>query len=54
MEAAYHTLVSHLPEEAPGFFRQGMQQMDAIGYPPQVRAVVKRWFDMWGSGATRH
>jgi hypothetical protein len=54
MEAAYHTLVSHLPEEAPGFFRQGMQQMDALDYPPQVRAVVKRWFDMWGSGATRH
>jgi hypothetical protein len=54
MERAYHTLVSHLPEEAPGFFREGMQQMAALDYPPQVRTVVKRWSDMWGSGATRH
>lgn len=47
MEEAFEALVEHLPGEVPGFFREGMAQMDAQGYPPPVRAVVQRYYDQW-------
>lgn len=47
MEEAFESLVEHLPDEAPGFFREGMEQMDALGYPPRVRALMQRYYDQW-------
>lgn len=47
MEDAFETLLEHLPDEAPGFFREGMEQMDALGYPPRVRALMQRYYDRW-------
>jgi hypothetical protein len=47
MEEAFESLVEHLPDEAPGFFREGMEQMDALGYPPRVRALMRRYYDQW-------
>ncbi len=47
MEEVFEELVRNLPEEAPGFFAEGMQQMEALYYPPQVRAVMSRYFDHW-------
>jgi hypothetical protein len=54
IDRAYEALVTHLPEEAPGFLREAMGQMEALDYPAEVRAVVGRWFRMWGGDATRH
>lgn len=53
MDNALKTLVTNLPEEAPRFFAEGMQQMDALDYPPEVRAVMQRYYDAW-SARTLH
>ena len=54
MEAAYDALVKHLPNDARQFFKEGMQQMDVVGYPQAVRDVVKKYDQMWGSENTLH
>lgn len=54
IEQAYASLVTNLPQEARQFFREGMQQMDIVGYPEEVREVVKKYDSMWGSDSTLH
>ena len=48
MAQAFDTLVEQLPEDAPGFFAEGMNQLDIIGYPPQVREVMTRYYAQFG------
>ena len=43
MERAFAGLAAALPEAAPGFFAEGMREMDRLGYPPHVREVMERW-----------
>lgn len=31
------------------FFREGMGQMEALNYPPHVRAVMERYFQAWSN-----
>jgi hypothetical protein len=47
MEQAFEEFVRALPEDAPGFFAEGMQQMDTLGYPPHVREVMNRYYERW-------
>ena len=54
MDQAFAQLVENLPQDARAFFREGMQQMDIVGYPDEVREVVERYDRMWGSGDTLH
>jgi len=54
MDEAFAVLVENLPKDARTFFREGMQQMDIVGYPEEVREVVKKYDRMWGSGDTLH
>jgi hypothetical protein len=54
MEAALTTVAEYLPDEAPRFFAEGMQQMDLLGYPSRVRRVMQRFFDQWGEGRRMH
>ncbi|MBT8128724.1 MAG: hypothetical protein KJP10_01950 [Gammaproteobacteria bacterium] len=54
MDEAFAVLVENLPQDARAFFREGMQQMDIVGYPDEVREVVERYDRMWGSGNTLH
>lgn len=54
MDEAFAVLVENLPKEARAFFREGMQQMDIVGYPEEVREVVEKYDRMWGSGDTLH
>ena len=54
MDEAFAVLVENLPQDARAFFREGMQQMDIVGYPEEVREVVARYDRMWGSGDTLH
>jgi hypothetical protein len=49
MEEAFQVLLKNLPEEAPAFFRQGMEQMDALHYPARVREVMQRYFQQWSA-----
>ena len=54
MEKAYDVLIKNLPHDARQFFKEGMQQMDIIGYPDEVRAVVEKYDSLWGSDSTLH
>lgn len=54
MEAAFTLLTSRLPEDAPRFFAEGMQQMDALDYPPHVRAVMDRYHRRWTVNRSLH
>ncbi|MHB8534817.1 MAG: hypothetical protein ACYDBW_05160 [Sulfuricaulis sp.] len=47
MEKVFEDLVRYLPEDAPAFFAEGMQQMEALNYPQPVRQVMGRYFDLW-------
>jgi len=47
MRIAYDILVKRLPEEAPRFFTEGMEQMDIVGYPQQVRRVMEQYHKEW-------
>jgi len=46
MESVFEQLVFRLPDEAAGFFAEGMQQMDAIGYPAHVRSVMQKYYEL--------
>ncbi len=54
IEQAYDNLVKNLPQDARQFFKEGMQQMDIIAYPDEVREVVERYYKMWGSESSLH
>ncbi|MHB8551767.1 MAG: hypothetical protein ACYDB8_12510 [Acidiferrobacterales bacterium] len=47
MGEVFDELVSALPEEASGFFEQGMQQMEALDYPAPVRKLMARYHSAW-------
>jgi hypothetical protein len=47
MEAAFAILTSQLPEDATRFFSEGMEQMDALDYPPRVRQVMEKYHREW-------
>ena len=46
--------MEHLPDDASGFFREGMGQMEALDYPPQVREVMETYFETWSLKKTLH
>ena len=54
IEQAYETLVRNVPQDARKFFIEGMQQMDIVGYPDEVREVVERYNKLWGSESVLH
>ncbi len=54
IDEAYQHLVEALPEEAPRFFEEGMQQMELLGYPPVVRQVVEKYYNLWSLPRTLH
>jgi hypothetical protein len=45
MVETFDDLIAHLPEEAPRFFTEGMEQMVALDYPEHVCEVMRRYFD---------
>jgi hypothetical protein len=47
MEKIFEDFVHYFPEDAPAFFAEGMQQMDALNYPQPVRQIMERYFDRW-------
>jgi hypothetical protein len=46
MEAVFEQLLYRLPEDAADFFREGMEQMDIIGYPEHVRSVMEKYYHL--------
>ena len=47
MEEAFTLLTSKLPEDATRFFSEGMQQMEALDYPPHVREIMEKYHREW-------
>lgn len=47
MDRAFELLIRYLPGDAPGFFAEGMRQMDVVGYPPAVRSVMQRYYERY-------
>jgi hypothetical protein len=45
MKQAFDEFLIYLPREAPGFFAEGMKEMDALDYPPHVRRVMEFYFN---------
>ncbi len=54
MEEAFSVLARDLPEDAPRFFSEGMEQMDLLNYPPHVREVMDRFFRKWSVNRALH
>ena len=54
MDEAFTLLTECLPEDAPGFFSQGMEQMDLLNYPPHVREVMNRYYRKWSVNRSLH
>ncbi len=54
MDEAFTRLIEYLPEDAPGFFSQGMEQMDLLNYPPHVREVMNRYYRKWSVNRSLH
>jgi hypothetical protein len=47
MDAAFRSLIRHLPEEAPELFRELMELTETLAYPGQVKSVVERYYRTW-------
>jgi len=54
MEAAFDALTGNLPADAPRFFSEGMQQMDALDYPDHVRKVMEKYHRKWNVDRSLH
>ena len=54
IERAYGELLDALPEEAPSFFAEGMQQMELLDYPQVVRQIVEKYYTLWSQSRTLH
>jgi hypothetical protein len=54
IDEAYQTLCRLLPDQAPDFFREGMEQMEVMNYPQQVKEVVEKYYNIWGKPRTLH
>ncbi len=54
MEQAFTLLTEKLPEDAPRFFTEGMQQMDALNYPEHVRKVMEKYHRQWTRNRALH
>ena len=54
MEEAFAILTQYLPEDAARFFTEGMQQMEALDYPAQVRKVMEKYHRQWTLSRSLH
>lgn len=54
MARAFDDLKAHLPGEAPGFFAEGMHEMERLNYPPHVRRVMQRYHDLASAARALH
>jgi len=44
MQEAFEKLITLLPNDACHFFKQGMEQMDIVGYPDPVRQIMLQYY----------
>jgi len=44
MKKVFDEMILYLPQDAASFFNEGMQEMDALDYPPNVRKIIEQYF----------
>jgi len=54
METAYADVADQLPDAAPGFFSEGMEQIRLQGYPDDVREIIERYYREYPPVSTLH
>ncbi len=54
IDEAYKLLMDALPQEAPRFFAEGMQQVELFNYPQVVKQVVEKYYNLWALPRTLH
>ncbi len=54
MEETFELLVQNVPEHAPEFFREGLEQMELSDYPQKVRDVMERYHNRCCGPPTLH
>jgi hypothetical protein len=54
METAFADVALQMPDAAPGFFSEGMEQIKLQGYPEEVREVIERYYREYPSVSTLH
>jgi hypothetical protein len=54
MHEVFETLIRNLPQDAAGFFQQGMSEMDRLGYPDDVRKVMQEYAEQYPANKVVH
>mgnify|MGYP001015166487 CR=1 FL=1 len=54
MKMAFDNLLEWLPEEAPRFFEEGVEEMLNIDYPDHVKQLMQHYYLMHGTPQTLH
>ena len=54
MENAFSDILQQMPEIAPGFFTEAVEQIEPRGYPPPVAAVITRFYQLAAVPKTLH
>ena len=54
MEMAFDQLIKNIPADARQFFKEGMQQMEVVNYPDHVKAVMKKYNDLFKEDGNLH
>lgn len=54
MREVFDTLIKNLPNDAAGFFQQGMSEMDRVGYPEHVREVMQEYAEQYSADKVVH
>ncbi len=44
MKKVFDEMILYLPQDAASFFSEGMQEMDTLDYPPNVRKLIEEYF----------
>lgn len=44
MKKVFDEMILYLPQDAASFFSEGMQEMEALDYPPNVRKVIEEYY----------
>lgn len=44
MKKVFDEMIFYLPHDAAGFFSEGMEEMDTMDYPPNVRQVIEEYY----------
>ena len=54
MQQVFDQLIKNIPADTQQFFNEGMQQMDAVGYPDHVREVMQKYAGGFGVDGVLH